>query len=382
MPTPHAELQDMLSPERSRRDFLRAGGSVVLVGSGLSGLLVACGGSPDDTASPAKVSRAAVAGATGTTGVLTFSFYEAPALNSGKVQAKYSTISSADEILAKVRSRANRLQVINSGANIMSEIYAVDAVQPIPVAALPNYSEIEPTLRDNPIFSKDGQIYAVPFAVSPGLLAWDSAKVPEPKTADDLLMPVYRDKIGLYNDAEMILMVHRLLGGSLTKVTSTDAKSAVDYLDKLKPNIKTIYEFGQEVDLFGRGDIAVATQTFASLVISARKARASVKANLLGSFSFVDSWSIAEGAKLPEALSWINHSLSPAGQKALQEASGGYPSVPTGTNTALLPDELRKLTLADLLKSAPVNQGVPVSGDGLATRTTIQTAWNDFKAGL
>lgn len=373
----------LLEAETSRRNFLKAnltiGGGLLLAG-GAGPLLAACGSSDPGKTGPA-VTTSDVANATGSVTALAFSFYQAKELNAGRVKAKFASIASVDELTAKLRSKSTKLDVANTGANIMEEMYALERLAPIPVDALPGYQNIDADLRNDPIFSRNGEVYAIPFAVTPGLTCWDSGRADEPTTAEDLLKPAYRKRIGVSDGSGSILGFHRMLHGHVTPFSKKELKETLDFMKELKPNIRTFYGFGQESALFGQNEIDISVVSYGSLLAATRKVNKDVKANFLGSMSYVDTWSVVKGADMPKALSWISQSLTPAGQAALQVASGGYPSVGADLDTSLLPAELKDTTLADLRKLSPVNSGTPVKGDG-ATSTDVQRAWADFKAGF
>lgn len=366
-----------------RRNFLRAGMvGGALVGSGaLATFLAGCSAKDSGSAKTSKVTAADVRAAKGQVDVLTFAFYQPKELNAGAVKAHYSTVSSADEILAKIRSRSTPLGVVNTGSNLMRQIYATDRFAPVSTEALSHFDDLEVTLRENPAFSHNGEIYAIPFAVSPGLTAWDARKVPEPTSADGLLGVDYRNQISLFDDAEILQMMHYALGGNMATFSRDDLDAVLKYMDELRPNIKTFHTFGQEVDLLGRGDIGVALPTYGSLLTAAREANPAVKGNAFASVSFVDCWSVAADASQAKALSWIDQSLSAEGQRSLQAASGGYPSVGGDVDFSKLPTELDNVSLKDWLKQSAVAVGVPVEADGdLVNLQTLQQAWSQYKA--
>lgn len=352
-------------------------GGALVAGGGLSGLLSACG---DKGAAPTSVTEQDVRNASGTISVTAFSFYEAPELNAGPVKAKYTDLGTTIEIVSKIRPVNSGFDVSSTGPNLMRELFAIDRLIPLDTELLTNYAALDPSVRDDPLYFKDGAAYAVPFMVSVGFTAWDSDKVPEPKSADDLLDPVYKDSIALLDGADVLIFIDKLLGFDNRHFTLGDLEKVKAYFEELKPNIKTLFAFGDEVQLFGRGDIAVAYQTYGSLLNSAQKANPAVKGNFLGSNTYADSWSIVKGADVAASLNWINNAISLKGQRALAESSGGFPPLGRARNPSLDPGPLHGLTPKEVLSKSPVNPGVPVEGDGLVTQDILENTWSELKA--
>jgi spermidine/putrescine-binding protein len=366
----------------SRRQFVQrnlAIGGTLLASGGLSGLLTACGGDRAGS-SATDVTESDVRNATGTINVLTFSFYQVPALNSGSVTGDFASLANPAELLTKSRSVDLGLDVVNSASNVMDQLYALERLVPIDADVISNYDRLEPTLRNDPVFSQGDEVFAVPFAVAVGFTAWDSDTVSEPTSAEDLLDPAYEGSIGLINESDTLIVIAKLLGFDVNNFTLEDLDEVKAYLEELKPNVKTLFVFGDEVQLFARGDIAVAFQTFGTLLTRAQQSNPAIQGNLVGSLSYVDTWSILDGADVPASLNWINHSLNEDAQVALVEASGGYPSVSKALDPSLYPPELQDLTLAEVIKQSPPNPGVPTEGDGLVTRDVLDTTWNEYGA--
>ena len=204
--------------------------------------------------------------------------------------------------------------------------------------------------------------------------------MPEPTDADALLDKAYAKMIGIADSPDTLVAFNRLLGNPIDEFTTEQLDQVMDYLDKLRPNVRTLYQYGEESDLLARGDLGVAFQTFGSLLGAAQTANADVKGNFVGSVSFADCFSILGDGDVVKATAWIDNALGMAGQKALQTASGSYPVLPAATDPKALPPLLAETPLDELLEKAPIDEGVPVKGDGLVTRDSLTETWNDFKA--
>lgn len=364
----------------TRRHMLKktlvAGGAVA--GSGaLATVLQACGGG-GQSAQSSTVSAKQVKDATGSINVLTYTFYQVPELNSGPVTAKFTAEGSTSDVIAKVRSPSSGLEVMNSGPSSLVPLYALERLVPIETELIPRYGTIDPTLSGSSTLKHEGKVYAVPFMVSIGLAAWDGSVVPEPTSSAGLLGSAYKGSIGVVDESDTLITFAELLGFDITHFTTDNLEAVMSYLEELKPNIRTLYAFGEEVQLFGRKDIAVALWSYGSLVTEAQKVNPDVKGNLLASNSYVDCWSVLEGSDMAAALSWIDGTLSVESQRALSAASGSLAVVEKAHDPSLLPPELRQYTLAELLEKSPINVGVPLEGEGLVTRDIMDNAWSEF----
>lgn len=367
----------------SRRSFLRVGaaGGGALVGAGaLSSLLAACSSADAGaSATSATVTAADVAAAKGVIDVLTFAIFEVPELSAGPVTSHFTTVESSADIVSRLRSSDYMAGIIDTGQNTMPELFALDSMVPIQTDLIASFAELDSSLVTNPAFSKDGQIYAIPFSVATCMTEWDSAKVPEPTTAQQLLGADYRNGVALTNSSDTILYVHHALGGDLSKFTHADLDTAMDYLDELKPNVKT-FNTWQDVQLLGGGEVTVLFTGASSMTEATRAANPAVKANWLGAMTYADCWAIADSADPAMAYSWLNNALGAPAQTAIMQSSGGFPTLGSVADESLFPQELRGMSVSEVIEKAPLIPGVVVEPDGdLVTRTELEAAWTTYK---
>ncbi len=149
-------------------------------------------------------------------------------------------------------------------------------------------------MRDSPAWRNgDDQVVAIPFAAVPTLTVYDSDEVPEPKTLEELLDPAYEQAIGIYDDPTTIAQIAAAQGVEDTsQMTQEDLDRAMDLLEQMRPNIKTFFDFGEDTQLFNRGDIQVAIGSFGTSIIPAFENNPSLKFNFVGEATYVDAWSI------------------------------------------------------------------------------------------
>jgi spermidine/putrescine-binding protein len=367
----------------SRRSFLHKnlilGGAVVASGS-LAGLLSACGGSGSDSTSGAAITAADLKAAKGTIKGYGWGSEFVPKMNAGPVKAKWTEIGGdAAQIPTKIKP-AGSFDVFTSNAGQMNQYFAIDRLAPIDTSLLTNYGSVNKTLREDPAWrGEDGKIYAVPLILGSALMAWNSKDVAEPKSLQDLLKPEYEGAIGLYDDYQMIATVAQGLGlpqpPNLTKDHLAQIK---EYLEELRPQVKTFYPFGGEAQLFGRGDIAVAYNTFASLIVNEKKSDPNLRTSYLSSVTYADALSILAGDNEVEALAWIDQVLALPAMTELAEF-GQAPTSVEAANVGLSKEVAPELS--ELAKLSPFVGPFPVEDDG--DKVTVQEAtasWSEYKA--
>ncbi|MBS1862565.1 MAG: extracellular solute-binding protein [Actinobacteria bacterium] len=359
---------------------LMLGGAVVSAGT-LAALLDACGGSSSSSTSGGPtISQAEFKAASGTINVLGWQFYQAEAQNEGPVKAKWAYINSSAEIPTKTKPEGS-FQVFTSNNGQMNQFFAEGRMVPLQTELLTNYHLVDAGLRDDPIWKgEDGKVYAVPLAVTAEVTAWDGSKVPEPKSLTDLLKPEYTGQVALLDDYQTINQLAQGLGLPLPpKLTKNDLGQVTEFMNELKPQVKTFFPFGGEVQLFSRGDIGVAFQSAGSLVLAAQENNKSVRSNFVGSVSFVDALSLLSGGDEAAGLRWINQAFSVKAQEGLAEASFSNPTVDAARH--VLPPPLNSMSVAELIEKAPAAGSFPVGAEGdAATLEDATKAWDEYKA--
>jgi putative spermidine/putrescine transport system substrate-binding protein len=354
------------------------------------GLLVgfsACGGSSGSSSSAPSVSASQVADAKGSLAVAGWQYYEVPDVqDAGPVTTKWTYLSSAPDTITKARS--GQFDLVSTASDSISSIAALNVLVPIDTEVITNYEDILAPLREDPEWKNpDGETVAVPFSVTAALTAYDTSKVPEAKTLNDLLSPAYADGIAVYDDPATIGSIAVAQGAKDTReMTQDELDRAMNFLDRMKPNVKTFFRSGEETQLFNSGAIDVCLGTFGTVLAPAVENNPSIKFNFLAEGSFVNLWSIDREADVPAALNWINRTLTRNGQSAIVGASGDYPAVPAATSALRqlgdpVSDAMSKLTLDHVLKEAPIFRGFSAEAHGdVVAIDDVTRAWSQYKA--
>lgn len=349
---------------------------------------VAACGSDDgggSTSAPTSVSAADVEAASGTIDVAGWQFYETKDQDAGAVEADWTYFNTDPDIL--IQAKNGDADVLSGSSSTMEALRALGVPLPIDTAALSNYESIPASLRDDPTWQNaDGQVIAVPYAASVAVTAYDTSQVPEPKTLDDLLDPAYADGIGVFDAPDTIAQIAVAQGvEDTTKITQEEFDRAMAFLEQMRPNVKAFFGFGEDVQLFNRGDIVASISSFGSVLSRAVDKNPAIEWNLVGESTYIDAWVLLSDANQAQSLNWIDRTLTTKGQEEIVNASGSYPAVPDAVPalTAFgdpVSTELGKLSFDEILEQAPPARGFAPEADGdVVTIDEATRAWNDYK---
>jgi len=363
--------------------------AAVIAAFGLATVVAACGSDDSDgEQTTSGIAAADVESASGTIDVAGWQFYETKDQDAGSVEADWDYYSTDPDIL--IKAKAGDADVLSSSSSTMDALEALQALQPIDTSLLSNYESIPASLRDDETWKNaDGQVVGVPYAASVAVTAYDTSQVPEPETLEDFLDPVYEDGIGLFDAPDTLAQIAVAQGvEDTTKITQEEFDEALAFLEEMRPNVKAFFGFGEDVQLFNRGDIVLSISSFGSVLSKAVEKNPAIEWNLLAEATYIDAWSILDGGDEAKALNWIDRTLTTKGQEAIVDASGSYPAVPDAIPalTAFgdpVSTQLGELSFDEILAEAPPARGFAPEGDGdVVTIDEATRAWNDYKSGF
>ncbi len=364
----------------------RRGSGLKMSGILIVSLLLAAACGSDDNAGGSRASQADVENAGGSISVAGWQFYQTDHQASGSVEADWSYLNTDPDIL--IQARGGTANILNSSSASMSALGTLDVLQPIDTTLLSNYQSIPESLRDDPTWQNaNGDIVAVPFAVSVNVTAFDTSVVSEPTALDDLLTAEYAGGIGLFDTPDIIAQIAVAQGvEDTTKITQAEFDRAMQFLVELRPNVTAFFGFGEDVQLFNRGDIVLSLSSFGSILTEAIEQNPAIEWNLLAETTFIDAWSVLDLESDAEALNWIDRTISAEGQTAIVDESGAYPVAPDAIEalTAFgdpVSSKLGGLSLDEILEQAPIARGFAAEAEGdVVTIDEATRAWNDYKA--
>jgi putative spermidine/putrescine transport system substrate-binding protein len=371
----------------TRRQTLRfglQGAGAVMSSTALAQVLVACGGDDDDDAASGGggLTRADVESAKGTIKILGWPFYEIDGLDPAGVTAKWAALTLNEDTVTKSKA-AGSFDLTTIFTGMLDPLLSQKRIAEIDTSLLTNFDKIGAEFRDSDLVHRDGKLYAVPWLWTNAYITYDKRQTDEPKSLDDLMDPSLKGKIGLGNDSYAVPTTFaRMLGFEDPNRLSRDQFDEVyDTLEKFKPQIRTIYEYGQAPGLLKSQDIAIAFPEFATTWVDAKDAGADAAKSLLGAWSYLDTLMLYEGAENPAAAyKWIDNAISVAQQKALAEAAVEFPVVDEAVSAA--PEALTDGRTPEQVRAdAPLVGGVPIDTDGEYVPFQEWTSrWAEFKA--
>lgn len=376
-----------LEVEVSRRTYLKRTaqlGGLTLSGGALSALLAGCGDSEGDEsagsgAADTRVTREQIAAATGTVKVLGYTFYRAPAQETGKVKSAWTPVASDADLYTKVRPEGS-FDIVDGASNLVRVIDGTGRLQPIPVELLEHYEQIAPTFRDEPLFrTSNGAILSVPYAFITGRLGYDADQVAAPASLDDLAKPEYRNKVSLSSSPSTLLYVANSLGIDTRTLTKDELQACTDQLERIKPAVKAFVSFGQEVALFKQREIAVHFPSYEVNNVEIRKTNPKLETAEWMVATLVDAWSIVADGDLAASLQWIDHFMSVPALNAMGKVSFTQPTVPAAFDSvpAAIREDPAGISSAQLATYPP-----PEASGDLATFDDYNAALERVKTSL
>ncbi len=155
------------------------------------------------------------------------------------IRVNYGTYSSNEELLAKLSSSNEGTYDLVFPSDYMVDLMIQRGmVDKLEKEKLENYKNIN-GLFLNQNYDTENE-YSLPFLLAYTELVYDSSKISTPlRSYRDLLNEDYRNNIILINDQRIIIGAALLANGA--KMNSVDDRElglALDYFEKLKPNIK------------------------------------------------------------------------------------------------------------------------------------------------
>lgn len=375
----------------SRRVFLGRGARAAGVGVGgatLASLLAACGSdsssgesagsTPESIPAP---SPEEIAKASGTLNVLGSQTYEAHANDPESLTVKWGYNTTNEQIITKTTQPGTfDLVVIYQGQ--IDQLRKLDRIVPIDPARIPSYGKLGSFFADAPVTHREGRLFGVPYHWGYGYCEYNKDKVAPPKVYEDLLAPELAKKVGVPDDPYAVISNWAVFAG-MPKPNNLDRQQfdkVMKLLHDFKPQILTIHQYGEEAQLFGRGDIWVGLPEYASSVIESNKAGANNGFTTLGAWSYVDCFMILKTAKNPAgAYAYIDKALTPEAQAASTRKSQAFPVLDSAIDE--LPKELRYESADEVLKVAPLLPGVTVEtgGSDVPFQEWVK-AWEQFKS--
>jgi len=311
-------------------------------------------------------------------------FLEAGDFAKDKAELQKTYISSADEVITKLRLGSSQVDICTPYFIHDDFLAAESLLEPLDLAKLPNFEKIHPTIieytKEN--MSQDDVWYSVPMTYGSICMMYDSAKIPAPTSWTDMLKDEYKGKIAITSDYPGNFFAWAKVAGveNPNKMTQEELAKVTDLLITLKKNhLRTIAgSYGDLINLFANGEIVMAQGWEPVEVWVGDSAKVKVAYPKEKSMGFIEGYAIGKGsANVDLAHEIINHGLSLEGQLAGAEAN----SMPVVTSEAMekASDGNKALynyaDLSDYFENkTTVVQMYPLESDG------VHATWDDYQA--
>lgn len=376
----------------TRRELIKYGargaGAVVLAGP-LASILAACssggnGGAASGSASAtfsAGVTAAEIQSATGTVKVLGWQWYQVPQEDPTGVKAKWGYLAANEDTITKTQQPGS-YDIVTIFQGEIDQLLAVDRIVPIDISLIPTFTGLDQMFQDAQVVRRNGLVYGVPFQWGYAYQVYDARQMSAPTSYSDLTSPSLKGKVGVPDDPYAVITSFAALIGipKPNQMTPDEFQKVQDAMNAFKPQLRTVYTYGEAPQLLGRQDIAIAFPEFGPTVIAAKDAGADAKMNLLSAWSYVDCLMIIKStASLAAAYKWINAAIAHPAQLALAKSSGAFPVDDTAVKG--LPAELQYSNPSEVLTQAPLLPGPPVdTSQGYVPFQEWLSFWNAYKS--
>ena len=352
----------------SRRRLLQAG-------LGVAGAL----------AVPGVLARAATASSNASSiNVLMWNNYNVPGMKMPNVKATWTYMSVTQDLFTKT-AQAGTFDVVNPASVDTVDMVKAGRLQPLDPSKIPNLSQIDPAVaaaQKNWAFV-GGKRYAVPLVYYHSYAIWNKKKTSQPKTFQDLLKPELKGKVGVSDDDFWIHVMGNLAGFKGALYTHQQLDTIIKMFQKLKPQVGTVYPYGNEPEVLSRGTAWVTPNSLLSEIAAVRHAGVNAGAAFFGSYGANDALAIPKGApNVDAAYAWINHALGATAQASL--AAGAVNPVNAHVPKSKIPPAVTEFgPLSQQLKHAPIMTNLPATGSGkYVGLADWDSAWEQIKASL
>lgn len=355
----------------SRRQLLRTG-----VGAAGALALAACG-----TGGSSTGAAAAHAAGTGNINVLGWGNYQVPALDTPGITTKWTELILTSELYTKT-AQPGTFDIVNPSVMNVGTMVELNRVQPIDRSRVPNLANtIESFSGAKGLLGPDGNLYALPFQYYFSYSVWNNKQTTQPRTFEDLMRPELKGKLGLLDDSFTLVVIGMLAGFNTGNFTEQQLEQIKGMLERLKPQVGSVYPFGGSVNLLARGEITMTIHSLADEIKLVREAGVDAGWAYFGSYGGLDTLALAKGAPNADAAyTYLDHMLSAPAQVGLSNTVFEVPVV-KGVQDQITTDIKSLGTLDEMLQRAPVLSSIPAKGsNGMVGFAEWAEVWDAYRA--
>jgi putative spermidine/putrescine transport system substrate-binding protein/spermidine/putrescine transport system substrate-binding protein len=274
-------------------------------------------------------------------------------------------VGSNDEYMAKLAAGEGDYDIVTIVSSLAQRAIDAGFVEPVDLAAIPNYSQIFKDIQRLPFNEKDGEVYGVPFIWGLIPITVNADVIPDRTDRGVLFDPQYAGKIAIWDDVNVIGEVATYLGyEDIWNLTDEQLEAVKQKMIEQKPLVRTYFtNAGEAVDLFLNGEIVMApgweyiTQALLKEGFPARQFYPDE--NPIG---FVDSNFLVKGTEHRDlALKFMNYLIAAEPQATMGELSGWTPTNPE-SKQYMSPEVWQRLLMDELptyLKTVKFWEDIP-----------------------
>jgi putative spermidine/putrescine transport system substrate-binding protein len=260
-----------------------------------------------------------------------------------KVNVKIA--ANSDEMVALMNSGSYDLVTASGDATL--RLIAGKKVQPVDLARIPSYANVDPRLKGAPWYTVDGKPYGVPYQWGPNVLLYNTKVFKEPPKSwsvvfEEQTLPdgkSNKGRVQAYDgpiyiaDAALYLMKKKPDLG-ITDPYELDEKQYAAVLEVLNNQKKLVHRYWHDAtnqmnDFKNEGLAASSSWGYMVNSLIAAKQPAASTIPEEGSTGWADTTMLHADAKHPNcAYKWMEYSLNPQLQISLSEWFGSVPVVP------------------------------------------------------
>lgn len=288
--------------------------------------------------------------------------------------------NSEQEMLTKLRTSPGTYDVVLINNTFTAQAAQEGLLQPIDPAAIANYADLTPELRDSPQFHIGGKLYGVAWVWGVTSFAYNTEVIAErPDSIEALWDPKYAGHVGWRDDAVESVQLAALATGQDMNAPA-DIEKVKEKLRALKPQIRTFWSSEDEWNkhLAAKDyDIAVYWSGSAARSKKAFNLPVEFVVPKEGAIGWYDGLSIAAGAPNPEgAHKFIDFMVSPEFYVKWDTDVGAPASANAKANAQLPEDAMNRAVLGDPDVVKRLQWMAPMSDE---KRSEFQEIWDEAK---
>lgn len=306
------------------------------------------------------------------------------------LEVNLTAIASQDDVQAKLLAGGSNINLI-SYFQAYGRIYeGLGILQPLDESKIPNLANLYPVFQTKEpglFFNADGERIGVPFHFGVQSMVYDSGKMEEPESYDQLFDAQYTGKVVMMDDATANFMLGaHILGYDVGELTDAQFDEVSNYLQRMVKQTRGVAPtYGDAANRMAAGDAIVAFAGYPGMtVLAADAGNANVKSVVPseGGYAYTDAWAIPKGAD-ETALPWINETLDPKVNAAGADSivDGGTVQGITEFMTGPTKDAYDYANLEASIAKSPFYSIPPAESDEFVTFSELIDRWQSVKSG-